>query len=365
MGKIDDIIKNRIIEAADIVEVVGEFVDLKDKGVRHIGLCPFHDDRHATNFVVYPAKQCYTCFACGAKGDAVKFIQDYLKLDFPDAIRWLGNKYGIPVDDVPVDYVPPPPRPKPKPKPVLALPMNMVRKSEVFVRDNFVDWLKEGVKWDGAQKKRIKKVLAEYHFGHSTKHDMSIFWQIDQTGRVRTGKMIRYNKNGHRTKGTGYNADWVHATLIRRYDPSTGMMTVEPPYPYPQIFNPDLQEMKQCLFGLHLLDAYKGAAVNIVESEKTALIMAIAYGNHERQVWMACGGKENLTREKLAPIIKEGRQIVLYPDRDAIKEWEKKAREIDYINLFIDAKPVTDWWKHEDGEKADIADVVVRMLNED
>ena len=122
MGKkINKDIIDRVIEAADIVDVIGQFVELKDKGARYIGLCPFHDDKHATNFSVYPAKQCYTCFACGAKGDVVKFVREHLKLDFPDAIRWLGNRYGIPVDDVPVDYVPPPPKPKPKPKPTLFL----------------------------------------------------------------------------------------------------------------------------------------------------------------------------------------------------------------------------------------------------
>ena len=58
MAKIDESIIKKVLEAADIVEVIGEFVDLKKKGVRYVGLCPFHDDRHATNFVVYPKKQC-------------------------------------------------------------------------------------------------------------------------------------------------------------------------------------------------------------------------------------------------------------------------------------------------------------------
>jgi hypothetical protein len=101
-----------------------------------------------------------------------------------------------------------------------------------------------------------------------------------------------------------------------------------------------------------------------VESEKTAVLMAIAYGNHAKQVWMACGGLQNISREKLAPIMKEGRRIVLYPDRDGVEAWEKKARELDYLNIAVDARPVTDWWKPCDGKKADIADVVVRSIIE-
>jgi hypothetical protein len=115
---------------------------------------------------------------------------------------------------------------------------------------------------------------------------------------------------------------------------------------------------------MHLLNRYPNATVNIVESEKTALLMAIAYGNHATQVWMACGGLEMLSRERLAPIISQGRQIVLFPDRDGIDKWKAKARQLHYPRLMIDCTPVQKWWKPEDGEKADIADVVVRILNE-
>jgi hypothetical protein len=92
--------------------------------------------------------------------------------------------------------------------------------------------------------------------------------------------------------------------------------------------------------------------------------MAIAYGNHEKSLWMACGGLENINKYKLAPIMKEGRRIVLYPDRDGVKAWTKKAHELNYLNIVVDARPVTEWWKLQDGEKADIADVVVRSIIE-
>ena len=59
MAGIDRIIIDRILETAKIEEVVGDFIDLKKKGVRYLGLCPFHQDRHIGSFVVYPKGNCY------------------------------------------------------------------------------------------------------------------------------------------------------------------------------------------------------------------------------------------------------------------------------------------------------------------
>jgi hypothetical protein len=81
------------------------------------------------------------------------------------------------------------------------------------------------------------------------------------------------------------------------------------------------------------------------------------------QVWLACCGASNLTRERLRPLIQQHRNVVLYPDRDGIDLWKQKAEAIYYDRLTIDTKPVKEWWSECDGPKADIADVVVRMLN--
>ena len=344
MSKIDESTIHRVLDAADIVEVISDFVELKQKGARWLGLCPFHDDKHATNFSVYPAKQCFTCFACGAKGGVVEFLKMHERLSFPDVIRWLGKKYNIPVDDVPLNYTPPPARPKPAPLPMLEIHKGYVKPGRLEV-DNLVNWIAI-VPWDGAQRARIVEVLNEYHVGHS-RWGFTVFWQIDNDGRVRTGKMMKYKADGHRDKESKYNCDWVHSVMNRQHLIDTSKVEVKP-----------------CLFGLHLLDKYPQANVRIVESEKTAVLMAIAYGNHAKQVWMACGGLENLNKEKLAPIMKEGRRIVLYPDRDGVAAWKKKAMELGYLNITVDIRPVTEWWKPQDGEKADIADVVVRSICE-
>lgn len=347
MSKIDEITMRRVLDHVDIVDVVSDFVDLQKKGPRYFGLCPFHDDRHATNFCVYPAKQCYTCFACGAKGDAVGFLMEHERMSFPDAIRWLGKKYGIPVDDVPMNYTPPPPRPKPAPLPVLDIPFALVLRTGNIAENTLVKWIHEQ-NWDRCQMERIDKALNEYYIGHS-RFGHTIFWQIDDKQRVRTGKMMLYESNGHRAKQAPYNFDYIHSALFRDKN--------LPKYDSEKV------EVRQCLFGLHLLNAWPNAAINIVESEKTALLMAIAYGNNASQIWMACGGMHNISREKLAPLIEQKRKIQLFPDRDAIAQWKKAAVDIVYDRMTINTDLIRHSWMPCDGEKADVADIVMRLLN--
>lgn len=366
MPGIDDLTIQRIKDAADIVDVVGEFVDLEKRGVRYLGLCPFHDDRHIGSFVVYPKKNVFKCFKCDAKGGPVEFIMKHEGLSFPDAIRWLGKKYLIDTDMNDFNYTPPPPRPKPAPLQMLTLPFDMVTSREDGREENtLVAWLRNGIGWDYCQRQRIDKVLEAYHLGTNRRNGMTIFWQIDEQQRVRTGKMMLYRQDGHRDRETRYNFDWVHSALSRHWDDERHEMTYDPPYPFPNLFDPGKQEPIQTLFGMHLLNAYgQTGQVNIVESEKTAIIMAIAYGNHNGEVWMACGGIEMLSRERLAPIIKQHRRIVLYPDRDGIDRWRAKGENLRYDRLHINVEPVLKWWRDGDGEKADVADVVVRIINE-
>lgn len=367
--KIPKHIIDKILDTADIVDVVGDFVTLKKKGVRYTGLCPFHKDLHDGNFIVHPVKQCYKCFTCGAKGGVVDFLMNHEKLSYPDAIRYLGKKYNIETDMTDFNYTPPPPRPKPEPLPMLVLPKHIMASTILNVEQStLVRWIRNGINWDGIQRKRIDEVLNHYAVGCS-RQGMTVFWQIDEKGQLRTGKMMRYREDGHRDKSQGYNFDWIHAALSRTkktYD-SEGNIIAEGPLPHPELYDPDKQEMVSCFFGLHLLDKYKRKdieqTVKIVESEKTAMLMAIAYGNHAKQVWMACGGLENLSREKLKPLIDQGRRIILYPDRDGIEKWRIKAEQLHYDRVTLDTTPVTKWWKSEDGDKADIADVVIRMVN--
>lgn len=89
---------DRVLSATDIVDVVRQFVPLRKAGVNYKGLCPFHDDK-TPSFFVSPARQVCKCFACGQGGDAVGFLMKHEQLTYPEAIKWLGKKYGIEVHD--------------------------------------------------------------------------------------------------------------------------------------------------------------------------------------------------------------------------------------------------------------------------
>jgi hypothetical protein len=150
---------------------------------------------------------------------------------------------------------------------------------------------------------KISKTLEDYKLGHVNGYD--IFWQIDQQGRVRSGKKILYNEQGKRTK----NITWVHS-LWEDY------------------------ELKQCLFGEHLIDGKK--QVIVVESEKTAIIGAFL---HNKFTWVSCGVLHGLTEEKLEVL--KGKRVVFIPDKGkAFKIWEKKLQEyleVDWeISTFVE-----------------------------
>ena len=95
---IDRITVDKILDAAQIVDVVSDFVTLRKAGVNYKGLCPFHDDR-TPSFVVSPAKGLCKCFACGKGGNAVHFIMEHEQLSYPDALRYLARKYHIEIKE--------------------------------------------------------------------------------------------------------------------------------------------------------------------------------------------------------------------------------------------------------------------------
>ena len=88
----------RIKDTADIVDVVSEFVSLKRVGANYRGLCPFHND-HTPSFYVSPSRRTCHCFVCGEGGDSVGFIMKHEQLTYPDALRWLANRYHIQIQE--------------------------------------------------------------------------------------------------------------------------------------------------------------------------------------------------------------------------------------------------------------------------
>ena len=91
---IDDELKQRIKDANEITDVIGQFVSLHKRGINYIGICPFHPDRHPS-MTVSPSRQTYKCFVCGKGGDVIQFVQDHENMSFNEAVTWLANRAGI------------------------------------------------------------------------------------------------------------------------------------------------------------------------------------------------------------------------------------------------------------------------------
>lgn len=180
------------------------------------------------------------------------------------------------------------------------------------------------------------KKVAEYHIGTSKKwsKESTVFWQVDNTGNVRTGKIMLYNPDtGKRVKGEYSYIAWVHTTLNL-----TG-------------FN-----LSQCLFGLHLSTERKDAKIAVVESEKTAVISSIYYPDY---IWMATGAKFNLKPELFEPL--KGRDVVLFPDLGCYGEWCIKADSLKrYCAISIDKTLNSIATPEEYNEGLDIADYLLR-----
>ena len=366
---IDELTIQRVKESAKILDVVSDYVTLKRAGVEYTGCCPFHKDRHTGSFMVNTAKNIATCFPCDKTWDPIAFIMEIEGVDFLDAIRMLGKKFGVYIDES--GKTPPQkaePRPLPPPLPKRTWPLEFIKRNWADGSDQFVRWL-YSLPWDAAQRARLPKVLAAYMIGHShftepdkvtgemRTHDFTIFWQVDENFILHNGHFMKYYPCGHpkfgkRVKETElYPTTWLHARMKRaKQNP----------------FNSEREDASYCLFGQHLMLANPKAVINIVESEKTAVVMSVAYGASALQIWMACCGIGNLTNshDLLRPLIEAGRTIVLYPDRDGVERWQKSAKQIGYKNLSVNSEPVRKWWVQEDGEKADIADIVLRSLAE-
>ncbi len=159
----------------------------------------------------------------------------------------------------------------------------------------------------------------------------TVFWQIDRRGRIRTGKLIKYNDAGHRVKGC---TNWVHSTLkLKNYN------------------------LKQCFFGEHLLNAAPEKKVAIVESEKTAIIASLFIPD---MVWLASGGVEGLNAEKVKLL--SGHTVILFPDASEngviYEKWERKAEQFGFdISDLLERKT-------SDAQKAqgfDICDFFVQQ----
>lgn len=349
MPKINDDIIRAVTDAAKIEDVVRDFVPLRKAGVNFTGICPFHDDKHDGNFIVRPSTtsvggNTYKCFVCDAKGGPVQFLMNAERMSFPDAIRYLGKKYAIDVDDMPMNWTPPPPRPIPPPPPPLEIPRAWVAKTmKLSPKAQFVNWF-FSLPWSQAQLNRIHDTLWQYCVG-GWKDERVVFWMIDHDGTPRAAKLMKYLSDGHRDKTA--HPGWIYNQEGCR-----------------QSLDPDNHTILKPLFGSHLLKRYPDAVVNIVESEKTAILMANYYGGLDSQLWLACGGLKHLQLESMQPLIDQGRKVWLWPDRDGIEKWQEVCDKLGCDKVQVYTKFFDTCWDPSDGDKADIADIAIRIIGD-
>lgn len=181
------------------------------------------------------------------------------------------------------------------------------------------------------------ELLNRYFIGSSNLwNGATIFWQIDLQGKVRTGKIMLYNPvTGKRVKQPYKHINWAHKVLKL-----------------------DAYELKQCLFGEHLLnDTSKSIA--IVESEKTAMIASVYLPEF---IWLAAGSLTNLQADKCRVL--KGRKVVLYPDLNCYDKWSDKAKELSHITTFEISELLEKNATIEEKEKGlDIADYLIETIN--
>lgn len=140
---------------------------------------------------------------------------------------------------------------------------------------------------------RIEETCRRYDIGSSRRGGV-IFWQKDTENKIRSGKIMYYDPlSGKRLKTC--SPEWVHK----------------------KVATPKGWQLRQCLFGLHLLKTEKTRRLAIVESEKTAVLLSLFC---PERLWTACGGKMNLKAELLKEI--DRNEIELYPDLDAVSYWQ-------------------------------------------
>lgn len=185
----------------------------------------------------------------------------------------------------------------------------------------------------------LQQVFSAYHVG-TTKNGETVFPQIDMQGRCRTAKIMAYDENGHRIKDQMDRIDWLHARIMKK-----------------KRLKPSDWNLKQCLFGEHLLHLRPNAMVCLVESEKTAIICALV---RPQYLWLACGGKQNLKPEMCQAL--EGRNVLLFPDADAVADWEERKKRLSFCRKI----KMYSWYKHEaEGSKRDIADFILEKLQDE
>lgn len=163
-------------------------------------------------------------------------------------------------------------------------------------------------------------------------NNTTIFWQIDERVQIRGAKIMLYNKHTGKRKKKPYNhINWLHNAIK------------EPEF-----------NLKQCLFGLHLITEDYQKEIAIVESEKTAVIMSIYLPQY---IWLATGSKSNFKLELLKPI--KNRNCIAFPDKGEFNNWNNKAKELQALGYKIAVSQILEQTEFKNG--FDLADYYLSL----
>lgn len=190
-----------------------------------------------------------------------------------------------------------------------------------YEHNNFVQYL---IKRFGFNK--ADELVGAYRIGTSAYwHGATIFWQLDNLGYVRSGKIMLYNKEtGKRVKKPFNHITWAHKVIQREFAAnSVQFADGSPAITAKGPLKTENFILKQCLFGEHLLINSPYKPIAVVESEKTAII---ASAMMPAFIWLAAGSMEGLNAEKCQVL--NGRKVMLFPDVNAHKKWKLKAQEL-------------------------------------
>lgn len=273
------------------------------------------------------------CPSCGAKNRFVFYANNETK-------EKIGYKYGkcdriesckyhlspnsdcVSISD---NYTPP------LPKPILYHSFDLVTESgRCFKENNFVQFLKLLVKDE-----LVEEAILKYFIGTSKKwRGATAFWQIDQDVKARHCKIMLYDKKtGKRAKneaGKAFISSARSELDINGY------------------------ELKQCLFGLHLINETNTETIAIVEAEKTAIICSIFMPEY---LWLSCGSLQGFKYEMLKPV--KGYKIVAYPDKGCFQVWNRTARELNSYGFDIIVSDTLEIFDVPEG--VDLADIFIEQ----
>lgn len=301
-------------------------LDLRVQGRSFVTVCPFHDDSKPSLVITDNYKgQGFTfckCFACGWGGDVVQFAKDidgnierllptgYDPVNVYEIAQTEHKQKEVKIDSLPFEYV--------------TMRNDTGSDLKTFLCRMF-------------DPSKVDEVFKRYFVGVERGSRNTIFWQIDSVGRVRTGKIMKYNPDTGKRIKEGYDLiDWVHSRLKKK-----GMI-------------PNDYALKQCLFGEHLLKG-NSKPIAIVESEKTAIIASLW---NDSVLWLATGGKDGLNDDRLEAV--KDRSVILFPDMDAVEYWRMKANALNSRDYHLKLS-ATEF----EGDKTDLADMILSKYTDD